>query len=131
MARAETRMMKAIAADRITIWCSEPADFRATVDPLIAQGAFDESDRPRCIHWSGVKPSRELRHENWTDILDADEALGQARAGRTPKSLAPRYRPRGRLFRGRCAVRRDADRQARGLSKHPRSPAPWPCRVSL
>lgn len=66
-----TRIMKLEArggSGEIPIWCDDEADMPATIDAMIADGELQESDRPRCVHWSQMQ-APESCHERALEIL--------------------------------------------------------------
>jgi hypothetical protein len=66
-----TRIMKLEArgwSGEIPVWCDDEADMAATIDAMIAEGELQESDRPRCVHWTRMRVSAGS-HERALGIL--------------------------------------------------------------
>lgn len=66
-----TRIMKLEArggSGQIPIWCDVETDVLATIDAMIAEGELQETDRPRCVHWSRMQ-AKPGHHERALGIL--------------------------------------------------------------
>jgi hypothetical protein len=47
--RLETRRG---AGEQIAVWCDDVDGVLATIEAMVAAGELQESDRPRCVHWT-------------------------------------------------------------------------------